>query len=392
MSKIIKIFAIFAVFFVLLAVSAVIFLPKSLVFFENEMILASERSGFLMSIENTAFVFPDKIVFENAEVSSLANRDFSAKISHFALDFSITDYIKSLFKRNRTVFDFSDVVELSDISLFFKENEILSNAKARINFTPDGLNYKIFTDGFNYGDFEISDIEIDGFLDSISTNFTIKTEVFGGIANVFADYDLLKNKFSINRITLQNIDLPKILQNDINIAGRLSGEIIPQELPRNFSNLDEILKYTKAECVLSIRNFRLKDMNFSRPITDAVQFVGINSLDFQEITARINYSYENTRVSQIIADNFKYAFHLSGTFIPKTQRIDFYTEIIFNPDMKFAIQRNIWNSMLPAGTNGQGRKLTGRISGSGSNVSVSLDGEIMRRGVNSLLSDLRNLF
>ena len=387
-----KVIGFFAIFVVIIACSAVFFLPKTLISFENGIISGAEKNGFLLKIGNTSFSFPDKIVFENAEVLSILNNDFSAKISHTALDFSLTDYIKSLFKSNRTISDFSNTAQLSDISLFFQDTEILPNAKAVINFTSDNLKYKISADRFNYGDFNASKITIDGTFDSTKTDFTANIEIFGGLIKFIADYDLQRNHLELSKIALQDIDLPQILPDDVKITGKLSGEIIPRALPHNFSNFDEILENTEAECVLSIKNFGFEDKKISKPILDAVYFVGINDLNFREITANFDYSHSNLRVKNLRADNFKYAVELNGFFIPKTQRFDFNTEIRFNPDMHFAIQRNVWNAMTRTEPNNQGRKITGKISGNGSDISVSLDSEIMRRGVNSILSEIKNIF
>jgi hypothetical protein len=245
---------------------------------------------------------------------------------------------------------------------------------------------------FNFGDFTISKIEISGILDSNITNFTAKLDAFCGQIYVIADYDFQKSDVNIQKISLQNIDLQQILPDDINASGAVFGEIIPQKLPASFSNLDEIFQKTVAECSLSVKNFKFEDKKISKPILDAVYFVGINDLNFKEITANFNYSYLNTRVKKFRADNFKYAISATGFFIPKSQNFDFDTEIHFNPDMKGVIQKNIWNSLLPSVPNNEGRKLTGKISGNPNNISVMLDTEIIKKGINSILNEIKDIF
>jgi hypothetical protein len=128
-----KIITIFSVFLAAVAVLLMIFISKSLSFFEREMIYAGKNNGFEIKIEKTSFLFPDKIVFKNAEVTSITNSGFSAKVSQATLDISLIDYTKSLLKlklkkQKSNLSDFSDFAELTKILLYYNEKEILQES------------------------------------------------------------------------------------------------------------------------------------------------------------------------------------------------------------------------------------------------------------------------
>jgi len=115
-------------------------------------------------------------------------------------------------------------------------------------------------------------------------------------------------------------------------------------------------------------------------------------LDFSKITANLDYSRSKLQINNFLADNFKYAVSANGYYIPENQKIDFDVQIHFNPDMKFVIKKEIWNTMTAAEPKNEGRIIGGRVGGTLNNYYVSLDIDVVKRGVNSLLKEIEKLF
>lgn len=408
-----KIIGIFVFFLMIIAVSAAIFhftVPQSLETLKSEIISEANKNGFEMEIEKVKFVYPDIVEFEN--IFAMNELGIIANTESCKLKTSIFDYVKSVFQKrfqdkDVEFKDFTNDITIDELKLFFVKNgtkelenafetgENMVNASLKIFFDSQSSNnwfYSLKTDSLGIFNHSLKNVAAFGIVGS--ENISLNFNYLGGNFLVAMQCDWKNSMLVSMNISFENIDLQQIIPDNINASGLLSGTINPTKFP-TFSTdnlIDDIIMNTEAECSLSVKNFKLDDNKFSKPILDAVLFVGINDLNFQELTANIYYSYLNTDIKNLLADNFKYKVSAQGSLIPKTQKFNLNTEIHFNPDMKFVIQRNIWNSMLSAEPNNEGRKLTGKISGNTNNVSVTLDGEIMKKGINSILSEIEKLF
>lgn len=409
-----KVIGIFAFFLIVIAIFAGFFfyaMPQSLETLKSEIISSADKNGFAMEIGNAQFTYPDKIIFE--EIFAMNGARMFAASEKCELIISPFNYLKAIFRnkfKNKKIelSDFVKEIITDDLVLvnnsgkienpeeIFKSGKNIIYANARIFFDGETLNkwiYSIKTENINIFGNSIENFEAAGVAGSenIAFNFNFLGGDFKLLANVRWEDMML---MAVN-LSFENVDLQKILPADINAEGKLSGKIIPSSLPPSLagiSSFDDIIKGTKAQCRLSVKDFKLGGNKAFQSILDAVQFVGIENLNFREITADIDYSYENSRIKSLVADNFKYKVSTTGFYIPKTQKFNLDTEIHFNPDMKMVIQRNIWNAMTKSKTNKEARIITGTISGNSSNVSISLDSEIMKKGVNSILKEIEKLF
>jgi len=409
-----KVIGIFAFFLIIIAISAgflYITMPQSLETLKSEIIYSVGKNGVAMEIDNARFSYPNKIIFEG--IGAMNSARMFAVAETCELKISPFDYAKAFFQnkfQNKKI-ELSDFVreiniddlilvntkgKIEDLEEIFKSGENIIYTKAKIFFDDKILKkwiYVIKADQIDIFGNTIENVEVAGIVshENVYINFDLLGNRFDLLANIRWEDMML---MAVN-LSFENIYLQRLMPSDINATGKLSGMIVPSVLPPSLSgisSIDDIIKGTKAEISLSIKDFKLGDNKFSQPILDAIQFVGIDNLNFQEITADIDYSYENAKIKNLVADNFKYKVSATGFFAPKTQKFNLDTEIHFNPDMKMIIQRNIWNALTKSETNKEARILTGTISGNGNNVSISLDGEIMKKGVNSILKEIEKLF
>jgi hypothetical protein len=396
MSKVIVIFIVFLTILAAgVAILSTVFLPNSLEAMKTEIVETSAKSGFETKIEAVAFKFPDLVEFSGVSVSDFL-KNIQAHAETFVLEISFWDYAKAVlmqkFKKTKIgINDFSDCAEIKNIKFSAAGKEIFSEGKANLRFENGSLKYNLSADKGGYSYFPIKEIKADGIIDSgffgINSNF----KILGGSLTLKADYD-------INACLLKNTtaDFSGIEIKDVfpayGVSGKISGSAIVRGGVDIRSNFAQILKEKQASCSIEISGFRYGGDKYLKPILNAVAFLGIRHLDFSKITADIDYSRSKVLVNSFLADNFKYAVLAGGYYIPDNQKIDFDIQIRFNPDMKSAMRKEIWNALIAAEPKNEGRKISGRVSGNINNYSVSLDNDVMKKGVNSLLKELEKLF
>jgi hypothetical protein len=391
-----KVISIFVIFFAIIVIFASVFyfntVPKSLLMMKAGIIESGQKNGFEIEIARARIKFPNLIEFEDVGVSDFSkNLEMSAKLCK--IEISMFDYLKSIFKREKVFWgSFSKKSSLEDIVLKIGQKPIFENAAADLFFEDDNLQYRISAKEIENSQLPIKNISAFGIIDSGFCKINSRFEIYDGWIEAKGNLNLQNSLLKGLEIGFDGIEISKILS-DLNISGKIGGKIIPKadEVLLDSHFLGNI-KETNAYCSLSISNFKDLGHKSSRQILNAVAFVGIKNLDFAKITAVFDYSPSKVLIDNFLAENFSYSVSVDGHYFPQSTRYDFSVDIRFKPDMRSAIQRNVWESMIPDAPRDQGRKISGNIRGEGDKFSISFDGEIIKRGINSFLSSLKDIF
>ncbi|MCL1946908.1 MAG: hypothetical protein FWF51_07150 [Chitinivibrionia bacterium] len=394
-----KVIGIIAVFFVIIAVFALVFyynIPKSLEIMKAEFVEVGQKNGFDVEIRDAKINSASVVEFEDISVV-----DFSKNVRAYAkvckFEISLSDYIKAIFgqiTKKEKVFlkKFSKKTSLENIVVKIAENEIFTDATAELFFENGNLRYVISGKISENSIFEVEDFSSFGIIEGGFCRVDSKFNIFGGEANVKGELDFQNISLKNPEIELNGIELEKLLPN-FNFSGKLSAKINPQTENIVFNaDFFEKIKETNADFSIKINNFKDLGSKYSKQILSNVAFAGIKSIDFAEISADVFYSPTKISTTNFLADNFKYSVSADGFYVPQSQNYDFSVGIHFNPDMKNSIQKNIWDVMTPDVPKNQGRFIGAKVYGEGGNFTISFDDEIMKRGVNSFLSSLKDIF
>ncbi|MCL2845818.1 MAG: hypothetical protein FWE23_10295 [Chitinivibrionia bacterium] len=395
-----KLIAFCTIFLVIAGIFTAIFfisVPKSLKIMKAGIVEAGQKNGIIIEIRNSRAKFPNKIEFSDIQISDFS-QNFNATIKSCRIDFYFGGYIRAVLRRitmGETIHlqNFSQIAILQGIDLKIAENQIFTKAQGNIFFETQ--KYEITANNFNDFGFEIKNFSacgelIDSALISINSNFQIPDN--GEIdINGFLFFDSLLI-FQNPEIEIRGIEIGNLFP-DLNVSGTLAAEITPyaDEFTLNAEFLQNI-KNIEASASVSINNFRDSGNRFTKQILSALAFVGINSLDFANVSADIKYSPSKIVINDFMADNFRFAILADGRFYPKSSEYRFSAGIRFSPAMRSIIERGIWEAMTPDIPQNEGRFLGASVSGKGENISISFDDQTFRRGINTLLSSIRDIF
>jgi len=394
-----KIIAFLAIFIGITGVLTAIFflnVPKSLQIIKAQVIETGKNSGFDIEIRESKITFPNTIEFGGISVVNSA-QNLELRINSCRFDISFADYIASVFNRitrGRSIYmrNFSQRGILEGIELEADGKKIFSEGEGSLFFENEDPRFEITTQNFADLGVEVQKITLSGLIDNAVCIISSKLFTLGGEINLNAVLDF--HNFTLKNVKLEarGLELAKIAP-DFNVSGTLFAEIIPK--PEEFAlNADFLKNFKEAEASasVSVLNFKDEGSRFARQILSALAIVGINSLDFAKISANFEYSPPKIAVNDLVADNFRFSVLADGHFTPKTLEYDFRAGIRFSPVMRSSVERNIWEAMTPDIPQNEGRFLGATILGKGENLSVSLDEQVFRRGINSLLSSLRDIF
>ena len=395
-----KVIGIIAVFFVIIAVLSGVFyynITKSLEIMKAEIVEAGQKNGFNVEISGAKMNFLNVIEFEDINIGDFSkNVNAHAKLCKFEI--SLSDYIKALFERitkNEKVFlrKISKKASLSDIRVKIAENEILSDASAELFFENKNLRYVISARTVLNSDFNTEELSVFGIIDGGFCRIDSKFGFIGGEARVKGELDFQNISLKNPEIELNGIEIDKLALLDFNVSGKLGGKIIPQTDKIAFNTgFTERIKETNFSCSIKIDNFKDLGNEYSKQILAAVAFAGINNIDFAEISADFDYTPSKIEVKNFLADNFRYSVSADGFYIPQSRNYNFSVGIHFNPDMKNGMQKNVWDIMALDAPNNQGRFIGAKVFGKSNDFTISFDDEIMKRGVNSFLSSINDIF
>ena len=423
-------------------------------FLKNLLTENAKSQGFLVEIEDGEVHFARSATFFNVStlyrhqrviflpneyyefiIPSYEYTNFSLNVGRVEVNIDAEKYfrfaVRSLFGQNTNWQDFILGVKAFDISLSIDDSPVFENGRANIHREPSEdnegqkLQFYLFDGDIksqNLQDLNISDFFIRGFVSeeelntiNINSDFTAN----GAEVNIFAIFNLESSDFDDLLIRVGNLELANIFYG-IGISGELSLAIKPNIRSNPhfvndvgcFSwdfNLD-FWQNIKENCFsgsVGITNFRYWDEPLNRQILDAVSFLGIHSLNFSNIVADFAYfpmhsemagpgaiNIENFLASSRNFDIFANGQLLHG--VPLTPNwyftYNFNTEIRFSQGARSFIDRNIWSVLSPNRAGGEGRFLSAQVSGEGQNISISFEQEIFKRGVNQILSEIRNFF
>ena len=396
MSKVIVIFAVFLTILAMgVAILTTVYLPNSLESMKAEIVETSAKNGFETKIESAAFNFPNLVEFSEVSVGDFS-KNIRANAESFQLEISFLDYAKAIFRKKIKkakigISDFSNFAKLKDVDFFVNGKEIFSDGEANLYFENAVLKYDLSSDKAGDFYFHVKKIEANGTIDSGFLGINSNIKILGGNLEIKANCDL--NTYLLKDVVLNfsGIEIKDVFP-AAGVSGKMSAAVLVGGDIDIKSNFAKILKEKQADCSIEINGFKYDNLKHSKTILSAVSFLGITNLDFSKITTNLNYSRAKVKINNFLADNFKYAVSANGYYIPENQKIDFDVQIHFNPDMKFAIRKEIWNAMLNAEPKNEGRRIGGKVGGSVNNYYVSLDIDIVKKGVNSLLKEIRNLF
>jgi hypothetical protein len=396
MSKVIVIFAVFLTILAMgVSILTTIYLPNSLELMKAEIVETSAKNGFETKIESAAFKFPNLVEFSGVCVGDFS-KNIRANAKSFQLEISFLDDVKAIFRQKIKkskigINDFSNFAKLKNVDFFVSGKEIFSDGEADLYFENGALKYDLSADKTGAFYFPVKKIEANGTIDSGFLGINSNVKILGGNLALKADCYLHTYLFKDVVLNFSGIEIKDIFP-AAEVSGKMSATLLLGGDIDIKSNFAKILKEKQATCSIEINGFKYDNLKHSKTILSAVSFLGINNLDFSKITADLDYSRSKVKINNFLADNFKYAVSANGYYIPENQKIDFDVQIHFNPDMKFAIRKEIWNAMLTAEPKNEGRKIGGKVSGNVNNYSVSLDNDVMKKGVNSLLKEIEKLF
>ncbi|MDR0304763.1 MAG: hypothetical protein LBH98_08380 [Chitinispirillales bacterium] len=396
MSKVIIIFVAFSVIIVIgTGILATIYFPNSLESMKAEIVEASAKNGFETKIERADFRFPNLIEFGGVCVGDFS-KNIKADAKSFELEISLLAYARAIYKQKIKkekvgISDFSNSAKLKNIVFGVNDKEIFSDAKANLRFEKETLKYDLLINKVDNFYFHVKKIEASGTIDSGFFSINSNIKIFEGNLNMKANFDSYNYLLKDIEAVFNNIEIKNLFP-DLCVYGKISGTMVSSDFVDIKSDFSKILREKQAVFSIEMSDFKYNNQKYSKPILSAVSVLGINNLDFAKITTNFDYSYSKVRVNSFLADNFKYAVSANGHYSPQNNKLDFSIQIHFNPDMKFAVRKEIWNAMVFAEPKNEGRKIGGRIDGHVSGYSISLDNEVMKKGVNSFLKEIEKLF
>jgi len=392
---------IFCVIFVVIVggLTAIFFIsvPKSLQIMKTEIIETGQKNGFLVEIRKSKIIFPSTIELGDIQISDFS-QNFCVRINSAGSDISFLGYMKAIFGRitggERILLQsFSQKAVLQGIDLIVAEKHIFTGAQGNLFFEHDGAKFEITAENIENIGIEIQNFSASGkLIDSALVRINSNTGMFGGEIGVNGNLNLNDFTLKNSEIEIRGIEIGNLLP-DFNISGALSAKITPnaEELVLSADFLQNI-RNLEASGLVSISNFSDSGNKFSKQILSALAFVGIKSLDFAKISADIEYSPAKIVVNNFIANNYRFAILADGHFIPKDFEYKFSAGIRFTPAARSTMDRAIWETMTPDIPRNEGRFLGANISGRGESISVSFDEQTFKRGINTLLSSIRDIF
>lgn len=350
--------------------------------------VAAARYGYRSEVEDAWFKLNGNVVFKGISLTDSLGGKISIK--KFSAKSSLTGLLTLKKKAEDGTLDFSTIVKkvkaanADSITGSYRHS---AGGLFRINNLSLESNIKVITVTMDAPNVEHGKITLkNGIIEAEVTPsmLTLKRAefaTFDGLVSVKSKIKEFK-EISNAQISFNGIELHKLLNSE-KIKGVCSGSFELDTL--TLDDLSDIRRlYGTGK--ISVKDFREEgDVHFNTALHKLGR-LGIKELDFSSIEGSLELRNGRVITEDLEFKNSNYRLIADGRYRIKNNSFNFKIEGYIKPALRSKMKPLIWDALLRTDTDE--RKFSGSVRGVPEKYQVSVDGKIVKRGINSFFNNI----